>query len=279
MAAIAIGALCSCGSKQTSTTTAKVPAVAEPVVSDSTLVLYYSQTGATKAVAEEIQRQLGCSISSIEALTPYDSDYDATIERWRSEIEKGTKVGIKPLTVNLDDYNTVFLGFPIWGGTYALPVATFLADNSLEGKRVVTFATFGSGGIDPATSDVRTAQPKAEVIRGYGVRNARISKAPGEVMRFLIEDGYMAGRIEPLPEYSDAVPVTPKEDSLFNAACSSYKYPLGSPVTVATRTTDSGTDYRFEVRSQTPNAGEATSTIYVTVPDGAAPEFTEVIRH
>ncbi len=277
MAAIALCALCSCGSK--STATAESAETVPTIVSDSTLVLYYSQTGATKAVAEEIQKQLGCSISAIEAVTPYDGDYDATIARWRSELDNGTKVEIKPLTVSLDDYNTVFLGFPIWGGTYALPVATFLADNSLEGKRVVTFATFGSGGIDSATSDVIAAQPKAEVIKGFGIRNARISKAPGEVMRFLIEDGYMAGKIEPLPPYSDAVPVTPKEDSIFNAACGDYKYPLGTPVSVATRTTDSTTDYRFEVRSQTPDGNESTSTIYVTVPDSAAPEFTEVVRH
>ncbi|MDE5875892.1 MAG: hypothetical protein K2H47_00065 [Muribaculaceae bacterium] len=277
MAAIAVSALCSCGSK--SAATAESNNNVPTVVSDSTLVVYYSQTGATKAVAEEIQKQLGCSIAAIEAVKPYDNDYDATIARWRSELEAGTKVEIKPLAVSLDDYNTIFLGFPIWGGTYALPVATFLADNSLEGKRVVTFATFGSGGIDLATADVSKAQPKAEVIKGFGIRNARINKAPGEVMRFLIEDGYMAGKIEPLPEYSAAVPVTPKEDSIFNAACGSYKYPLGSPVTVATRTTDSGTDYRFEVRSQAPDAEEASSTIYVTVPDGAAPEFTEVVRH
>lgn len=277
MAAIAVSTLCSCGNKSTATpeNNDNIPTV----VSDSTLVLYYSQTGATKALAEEIQKQLGCSIASIEAVTPYDNDYDATIARWRSELEAGTKVEIKPLTVSLDDYNTIFLGFPIWGGTYALPVATFLADNSLEGKRVVTFATFGSGGIDPATADVSKAQPEAEVIKGFGIRNARISKAPGEVMRFLIEEGYMAGKIEPLPAYSEAVPVTSKEDSIFNAACGDYKYPLGTPVTVATRTTDSGTDYRFEVRSQTPDAEEAASTIYVTIPDGAAPEFTEVIRH
>ncbi|MDE6697053.1 MAG: hypothetical protein K2K25_09235, partial [Muribaculaceae bacterium] len=106
-----------------------------------TLVLYYSQTGATKAVAEELQKQLGCDIDSIVAVNPYDGDYGQTIARWMQEKNDSVKVEIKPINVNLDEYDTIFLGFPIWGGTYALPMASFLSDNKLDGKNVVTFAT------------------------------------------------------------------------------------------------------------------------------------------
>ncbi|MBD5356772.1 MAG: hypothetical protein HDR88_07190 [Bacteroides sp.] len=242
-------------------------------------MVYYSQTGATKSVAEEFQKLLKCDITAIEAVNPYDGDYDATIQRWRKELEDSVKVEIKPLSVNLDDYNTVFLGFPIWGGTYALPMATFLADNSLESKKVVTFATFGSGGIDSATTNISTVQPGAKVIKGYGVRNARIEKAPAEIERFLIENDYIVGEIEALPEYSSSSAVTEEEVKVFNEACGSYKFPLGTPVSVATRTTSDGKDYKFDVKSQSPDGKESSSTIYVTVPNGQAPEFTEVIRH
>lgn len=271
----AIGMICGCSSKSHSNSEGN-EAVANQ---DSTLVVYYSQTGATKAVAEEIQRLLGCDIAAIEAVNPYDGDYDATIQRWRKEIEDSVKVEIKPLSVNLDDYKTVFLGFPIWGGTYALPVATFIADNSLDGKKVVTFATFGSGGIDSATSDLANAQPGAEVVRGYGVRNARIEKAPAEIERFLIANGYIEGEIEPLPDFVASPSVSEEDLKVFNEACGSYKFPLGTPVGVATRVTPNGKDYKFDVKSQTPDGKESSSTIYVTVPTDSAPEFIEVIRH
>lgn len=186
---MAVGLLCNCSSK----TAEKAESDASIANNDSTLIVYYSQTGATKAVAEELQKQLECDITTIEVVNPYSGDYDATIQRWRKELEDSVKVEIKPLSVNLDDYKTVFLGFPIWGGTYALPIATFIADNSIEGKKVVTFATFGSGGIDAATTNIATAQPGAKVIKGYGVRNARVEKAPAEIERFLIENGYIAG--------------------------------------------------------------------------------------
>ncbi len=58
-----------------------------------TLVLYYSQTGATKAVAEELQRQLGADIVCIEAVEHYDADYAATVARWRQERETGRTDG------------------------------------------------------------------------------------------------------------------------------------------------------------------------------------------
>lgn len=243
-----------------------------------TLVLYYSQTGTTKQVADEIQRQLNADIDSIVPVESYGYDYDATIQRWLKEREDSVKVAIKPVQSDINDYDTIFIGFPIWGGTYASPVTTFLSDNSLEGKIVITFATFGSGGIEPATKDVEAMQPKAKVIEGYGVRNARISKSPAEINRFLIENGYKKGEIEKLPDYGVSEPVTPEEAEIFNQACGDYRFPLGTPVSVSKRVFDGITDYRFDVKSQSPDGKESSSVIYVTAIPGEKPEFTRVTR-
>lgn len=243
-----------------------------------TLVLFYSQTGATRSVAEELQRQLGCDIDSIVAVNPYDGDYGQTIARWMQEKADSVKVEVKPINANLDEYDTIFLGFPIWGGTYALPMASFLADNGLEGKKVVTFATFGSGGIDKATLDVAVALPKADVSEGYGVRNARIGKASEEITRFLKENGYLEGEIEALPEFSTPKDVTDEEAATFHAACDNYQFPLGNPVTVASRMTPEGREYEFGVKSIAPDGSESTSIIYVIDTEGDTPEFTRVVR-
>ena len=263
VAALTVAALCGCSTSAENT---------------KTLVLYYSQTGATKTVAEELQSQLGADIACIEAVEPYDADYAATVARWRQEREAGVKVAIQPLAINLDQYDTIFLGFPVWGGTVASPMETFLADNSLAGKTAVTFATFGSGGIDSATADVAAAQSDATVVKGYGVRNARVEKAPAEITRFLIENGYVEGEIAPLPEYGEAVPVMEEDVAVFDAVCGNYQFPLGTPVTIAKRSYDGTEDYRFDVKSQTPDGRESSSTIYVVVPQGEKPEFTQVVR-
>jgi flavodoxin len=245
---------------------------------DKVLVLYYSQTGATKIIAEELQTQLGADIARIEAKDAYPDDYDATIARWRKELNDSILPEINPIGVNLDDYSTIFLGYPIWGGTYALPVATFLSENSLKGKKVVTFATFGSGGLSSSTKQLAEAQPEATVIQGYGVRNARLDKAKDEITRFLIEGGYIEGTIAPLPDYSAQVEVTPTDVKIFDSACSGYKFPLGTPKTVGKRAGENGTDYRYEVDMTMPDGKVGKATIYVTVAEGADPEFTLVDR-
>ena len=244
----------------------------------NSVVIYYSQTGTTKRVADELQKLTGADIDSIVPVESYGYDYDATIQRWRKEMEDSVKVAIKPLAVNINEYDTIYLGFPIWGGTYASPVATWLADNNLEGKTVITFATFGSGGIEGATADVALVQPGANVIEGYGVRNARISKAPEEIDNFVKQNGYVEGEVKALPGYSEELPVNDEEITIFKEATDGYRFPLGTPVMVAKRGFEGTMDYKFDVVSQRPDGTESKSVIYVTVAPDSKPEFTRVVR-
>ena len=245
-----------------------------------TLVLYYSQTGTTQAVAEELQKQLGADIERIEAVVPYDGDFQATIQRSGDERQKGELPEIKPIQANLADYDVIFIGYPIWFGTYAMPIATLVKENDFAGKTLVPFCTFGSGGLSASIEALKKALPKADIRQGYGVRQARIEAAPKEIDRFLKENGFKEGNVAPLPDYSEQQAVTEEDSLIFDAACSNYQFPLGTPQTVGKRQTEESTDYKFTVKSRGMNGEEATSTIYVTVgnEEGAKPEFTEVVR-
>lgn len=244
------------------------------------LVLYYSENGTTKAVAEELQKQLGADIEAIEAVEPYSGNFQATIERCNKERESGQTPALKALQSNIADYDTIYLGYPIWFGTYALPIATLVKEQTFEGKTIIPFCSFGSGGLNTSTADLEKALPKANILKGYGVRTARVASAAKELNRFLIENGYKEGSVEELPEYSAQQPVTNEEKAIFDAACSDYQFPLGTPETVGKRETSESTDYQFVVKSKGQNGEEATSTIFVTVSkeEGAKPEFTEVVR-
>ena len=155
-------------------------------------------------------------------------------------------------------------------------VIEIVKDYDFEGKKIVTFCTFGSGGLEPAMADLKAALPKAEVAEhGFGIRNARISATEKELNRFLIEYGYMEGSVDALPGYSELQPVTEEEKLIFDAACSDYQYPLGTPIMAGKRGTPDGVDYIYQVESR-----GVTCTIYVTVgnEEGAKPEFTRVVR-
>ena len=238
------------------------------------LVLYYSQTGATQTVAQELQKVLNADIEAIELENPYTGTYAETLDRVGKERESGNLPKLKALKADLAKYDVVYLGYPIWFGTYALPIASLVKEQSFEGKKIVPFCTFGSGGLEPAMADLKKHLPKAQIAdHGFGIRNARIASTAKELNRFLVEYGYLAGEVQALPGYSEMFPVTEEEKQIFDAACGDYQYPMGTPVKAGKRGTPEGVDYIFEVEGRM-----GTSTIYITVANGAKPEFTRVVR-
>lgn len=239
------------------------------------LVLYYSQTGTTQAVAEEIGRLTNADIERMDVEEPYSGDFGQTIARCQEEMAKGVLPTVKPLNVNLDDYDTIFLGYPIWFGTCANPMLALLESVDFSGKKIVPFCTFGSGGLNTSIADIRKKEPNAEVLEGYGVRTARIAHMPKELDYFLKKNGYIAGEVAELPDFTEQKPVTEEEKELFNIACGDYQFPLGTPVTVGSRPIENGTEYKYTV-----DGNGATSTIYVILgnEEGAKPEFTQVVR-
>lgn len=241
------------------------------------LVLYYSQTGATKAVAEEISSLTGADIASLDVEEAYDGNFSETVARCLEEQKTGFVPTLKPLDVNIGDYEVIFIGYPVWFGTYAPPVEALLRNEKFAGKKVVPFCTFGSGGLNTSADNLKAVLPDAQVVEGYGVRNARLAAAPEEIRRFLARGGYIAGEVETVPDYSEQQSVTPEQRQIFDEACNSYQFPLGSPVTCGCRETSWGTEYLFNVISATSDGQTSESRIYVTVADGKA-EFTQVER-
>ncbi len=244
------------------------------------LVLYYSQTGATKAVAEELQTRLGADIDSVVvAEKPYLGTFEETIKRCQQEMADSVLPALKPLNADLAKYDTIYLGYPVWFGTFARPMMAYLKNTSLEGKVVIPFCTFGSGGLLETTAKLKEEQPGATVLDGYGVRNARIDAMPEELDRFLKENHFIAGDIDALPPYSEQKAVTDEEKQIFEQACGDYPFPLGTPVTAGSRKTNNGTDYLFKTeQSFGVDDPGSTFTIFITVAEGQQPVFTRVDR-
>ena len=247
------------------------------------LVLYYSQTSNTKVVAEEIASKLGADIEEIVPVEPYDGDFQATIARCMKEREEGVIPEIQPIQADLSAYDIIFLGYPIWFGTYAPPVNAFLNQVDLSGKKVVPFCTFGSGGLESSVKDLAEKQPNAEILPGYGVRAARLEAVPVEVDRFLKAGGFIEGEYVEPEEFPEQHEASEEEAAIFDAACGDYPMMHAKAKTVAARSVPEGTEYLFtaedlprEGDSKMPPAGEM--KVYVLVAEGETPVFTRVIR-
>ena len=246
------------------------------------LVLYYSQSDNTKAVAQEISTALGADLEEIVPVEPYNGTYDETIQRCIREREEEILPKIQPVLADVSAYDVVFIGYPIWFGTCALPMLTCLGEIDLSGKKVVPFCTFGSGGLFSSAADMANRQPEAEMLPGYGVRAARMKAMPEEVDQFLKANGFLEGDYVKLEEFPETHAVSEEESAIFDAAVEGYSMLSATASKVASRKIPGGTEYQFIAltapRQATPESKMVEITVYVTVKDGEAPVFTQVVR-
>ena len=127
------------------------------------LVVYFSWSGNTEALAQEIQAQTGADIFRIETATPYPENYNATVDQGRAELRENARPALKQAKVeNLAEYDTVFIGAPNWWSSIPMAVATFLEANDLSGKTVAQFVTHGGGGVANCGRDLQRLCPGAK---------------------------------------------------------------------------------------------------------------------
>ena len=137
----------------------------------SSLVLYFSVYGSTRAVAEEIARQIGADIAEMEPVAPYDSNrahYDALAALAKREHDSDERPAIKNLP-DISAYDTVFIGYPMWWYTFPMIVYTLFDELDFTGKTVVPFNTH-MGSRDGGTyGTIAQLAPGATVLAGLPV--------------------------------------------------------------------------------------------------------------
>ena len=118
------------------------------------LVVYFSATGNTESMAETIAEVTGADIYEIVPEDPYTSeDLNYSDDNCRANQEmndESTRPAISGEIENIDEYDTIFLGYPIWWGTMPRIINTFLDTYDLSGKTIMPFCTSGSSGISAA---------------------------------------------------------------------------------------------------------------------------------
>lgn len=247
---------------------------------NKSLVLYYSQINATRTIAELIKVKVGADIEEIKLKTPYPTDFNQTIQQCMEDMKNGTTPEIEALTVDIANYDTIYLGYPIWFGTFAPPIQTLIDANKFDNKVIVPFCTFGSGGRVNSVNQLKEKLPSAKIIESYGVRNARLVAADAELDLFLKVIGAIAGTVENLPNFSDYRDVTDDDKAIFDLATSNYQMLKMTPKTVSSRLLSDKTEYIFIADNQG-NDGSVSAVnvfIYKDTTANAVPEFTAVER-
>ena len=136
-------------------------------------VIYFSCTGNTRTAAERIRDLTGADLIELVPEQPYTSqDLDYNDESCRANQEQkdpAARPRIAGQPLDLSQYGTIYLGYPIWQGTAPRIINTFLDSYDLTGKTIRPFCTSGSSGIETSVADIRAAAPEVNVTDGLRV--------------------------------------------------------------------------------------------------------------
>lgn len=127
------------------------------------LTVYYSwSNGNTERIAKMLQKEIGGDIVRIDTITPYEGSYDDVVNQGQEEVQRGYEPEIKPLGVNISDYDVIAVGTPTWWYTMAPAVLTFLHTESFADKTVIPFMT-NAGWPGNVIKDMKTACKGADI--------------------------------------------------------------------------------------------------------------------
>ena len=127
------------------------------------LVAYFSASGTTKGVAQQLAEVAGADLHEIKPAQHYtDADLDWRNKKSRSSVEmqdKSSRPAITDKLTNLQDYDVIYVGFPIWWNTCPTIINTFMEAYDFQGKTVIPFATSGGSSIKKACEDLKATYP------------------------------------------------------------------------------------------------------------------------
>lgn len=153
------------------------------------LVAYFSASGVTANAAQKLAEAAGADLYEIRPAVPYTkADLNWTDSKSRSSVEMkdpASRPEIAGKVENMEEYEVVYLGFPIWWYTAPSIIHTFLESYDMGGKEIILFATSGGSGFGKTAQDLKASVPETTVIREGRMMNGRID--PETVNSWLVQ--------------------------------------------------------------------------------------------
>ncbi|MDR2354205.1 MAG: hypothetical protein LBF22_13815 [Deltaproteobacteria bacterium] len=156
-----------------------------PQAAPKVLIVYFSHTGNTKAVAEYIQSLTEGTLFEIVPTVPYPENYDTCVKIAEQELKTNARPALKGSVADIGSYDIIFLGFPIWFGEAPMPVLSFLTTHDLSRKTIAPFSTSGSGDNTKAIQNIQKIIPKATFLERLIIRRGSLSQTQNMTFNWL----------------------------------------------------------------------------------------------
>jgi flavodoxin len=151
------------------------------------LVAYFSHSGNTREIANQIHENVGGDIFEIVTIDPYPRGYDEVVKQAKQELEEGYRPKLETKVENMESYDVVFVGYPNWWGTIPMPIAAFLSQYDFSGKTIVPFCTHEGSRLGQTVTDITKLCPQSTILDGLAVRGSDVKNAQNKVSEWLRE--------------------------------------------------------------------------------------------
>jgi len=153
--------------------------------SSSTLVAYFSRSGNTRVIAGLIQRATNADMFEIRRASPYPEEYLATVAEATRERDENIEPALAESLGSLAGYDTIYLGFPIWGETAPPVIRSFLSRHELSGKTLIPFVTHGGFGLGNSHAVLRKHAASAKFVDGFSMEADQERRTMNTVLAWL----------------------------------------------------------------------------------------------
>lgn len=153
------------------------------------LIAYFSHTGNTKVIAEQVHENVGGDLFEIKTIDPYTTDYNTLIDQAKKEQEENYRPKLATKVDNISSYDVIFIGYPNWWGTMPMAVFGFLEQYNLSGKTIVPFCTHEGSALGRSMDDIKKLCPQSRVVEGLAIRGKSANDADKEVSDWLNKIG------------------------------------------------------------------------------------------
>lgn len=154
-----------------------------------TLIVYFSWGGNTRAVANHIHDVIGGDMVEVETVVPYPDTYEEVTQVAPGELASDYRPELKTKVENMDEYDTLIVGTPIWGSHLTPAMKSFLASYDLSGKTIAPFCTHGGSGTAQSVNDIRSVCPNSTILGSLAVYGNRAENARNDVEKWLQQIG------------------------------------------------------------------------------------------
>lgn len=139
--------------------------------------LRYIEVGNTERAAKMLSQITGADLFKIDPVKAYAKDYNTCIEEARADQQNQARPELKRYLDNIDQYDTIYLGYPNYWGTMPMAVFTFLERYDFSGKRIKPFCTHEGSGLGRSENDLKKVCPKAIVEKGLAIVGSRVDNS------------------------------------------------------------------------------------------------------